>query len=115
MPPAKLPSLPEVMTMPFTASSARASSISASRSSKPCWFITFIDLPWVSQVIVATPCASVSMVKSVMGLAPYTRSMMVAAPMPLAMHSVASPTSLSERSISSSRVPMMIAPEAPSG
>lgn len=44
-----------------------------------------------------------------------TRSMMVAAPMPDAMHSVARPTVLSWRSSSSSRVPMMIAPVAPSG
>ena len=44
-----------------------------------------------------------------------TRSMMVAAPMPEAIQSVAIPTSLSERSSSSSSVPMIIAPVAPKG
>ena len=46
---------------------------------------------------------------------PYTRSMMVAAPMPLATQSVARPVPRPRRSISSRSVPMMIAPDAPSG
>src|SRR6056297_2168414 len=65
MPPAKDPSLPEVRITPLTVSSASASSISVSRSRKPCWFITFIDLPGTSQVMIATPSAPFSMVKSV--------------------------------------------------
>ena len=65
IPPAKLSALPEVMMMPFTASSASASSKCASKSMKPCWFITFMDLPTASHVIVAMPSASLIIVKSV--------------------------------------------------
>ena len=46
---------------------------------------------------------------------PYTRSMIVAAPMPDATQSVARPVPLPLRSSSSSSVPMMMAPVAPSG
>jgi len=65
MPPAKLSGLPEVRITPLTASSASASSISASRSVKPCRVITFMDLSATSQVMIATPSAPFSMVKSV--------------------------------------------------
>ena len=65
MPPAKEPSLPEVMTMPLTASSLSASSISPSSIGQASMFITFMDLPGVSQVMTATPSAPFSIVKSV--------------------------------------------------
>ena len=64
IPPAKL-SLPLVMMMPLTATSASACPTSASISINPCAFRTFIDLPLTSQTMVATPSASVDMVKSV--------------------------------------------------
>ncbi len=68
IPPANVPSLPEVMMMPFTASSSSASSICASRSIKPCSLITFIDLPMASHVIVAMASPSLIIVKSVMSV-----------------------------------------------
>jgi len=58
--------LPLVMTMPLTASSASASSISPFRVVAPSIDSTFIDLPGTSQVITATPSAPFSIVKSVM-------------------------------------------------
>lgn len=64
--PAAKSALPLVMTMPFTAASASASSISASSVSAPCIDSTFMDLPGTSQVMIATPSASFSIVKSVM-------------------------------------------------
>ena len=62
MPPAKS-ALPEVMTMPLTAGSARAASTAASSSAMPSSVSTFIDLPGRSQVRVATPSASTSVAK----------------------------------------------------
>ncbi len=58
MPPAKLPSLPEVMTTPFTVLSERARSISPSSSAMPSKVSTFMLLPGTSQIMVATPSAS---------------------------------------------------------
>ena len=85
--------------MPLTASSASASSMQASNSASPSKDITFIDLPGTSQVMVATPSASLVRVNSaifpVSRSVAYTRSMMVAAPMPDAMQRVARPTCLS--------------------
>ncbi len=70
IPPAKS-GFPEVMTIPFTASSARAASTSLSSSSTPSRVSTFIDLPSKSQTMVATPSASVVEVKMLMsGLRP---------------------------------------------
>ena len=57
IPPANV-SLPEVMTMPLTASSASAVSTISLTWAKPSRLITFIDLPGTSQVSVATPSAS---------------------------------------------------------
>jgi len=65
MPPAKV-GLPEVMTMPFTASSVSAASMSPSTSEKASRLSTFMDLPGTSQVITAMPSASICIVKSVM-------------------------------------------------
>src|SRR5690606_37126794 len=48
-------------------------------------------------------------------LARYTRSIMVAVPRPFAAQSVMRPVDLSVRSSSSSTVPVIIAPVAPSG
>ena len=67
IPPAKA-SLPEVTTIPRTASSASASSISASSSSQPSIVITFMDLFGASQVTTATPSSPFSMVKSVISV-----------------------------------------------
>ena len=62
IPPAKS-ALADVITMPFTASSASAAATQASSSAMPSMFSTFIDLSGRSQVMVATPSASVSLVK----------------------------------------------------
>src|SRR6056297_1683821 len=70
MPPANDPSLPEVITMPLTASSAKASSTRPSRTGQASIDITFIDLPGTSQVMTATPSAPFSIVKSVMSQSP---------------------------------------------
>jgi len=65
MPPAKDPSLPEVITIPLTASSAKAVSIRSFNSVSPSKDITFMDLSATSHVMTATPSASVFIVKSV--------------------------------------------------
>ena len=57
MPPAKL-SLPEVIMMPLTASSASAWSMNPSTNAKASRVSTFIDLPGTSQVMMATPSSS---------------------------------------------------------
>ena len=62
MPPAKS-GLAEVMTMPLTAGSASAASMAASSSAMPSSVSTFIERPGRSQVMVATPSASMSVVK----------------------------------------------------
>ena len=62
MPPAKS-GLAEVMTMPLTAGSPRAASTAASSSAMPSSVSTFIERPGRSQVIVATPSASMSVEK----------------------------------------------------
>ena len=66
--PAKLSGLPEVMTIPLTASSASASTTQASNSSHPSRLRTFMDFVSTSQVMVAMPSASLLSVKSVIGL-----------------------------------------------
>ena len=65
--PAAKSGLAEVMTMPLTAGSARAASTAASSSAMPSSVRTFIDLPGRSQVMVAMPSASMSVVKIGMG------------------------------------------------
>jgi hypothetical protein len=72
MPPAKS-RLPLVMTMPLTVSSASAVSIRPLSTCIDSRVMTFMDRPGMSQVMVATPSASVVMVKSVMSLALLTR------------------------------------------
>ncbi len=62
MPPAKS-GLAEVMTMPLTASSPSAASTAASSSAMPCSVSTFMLAPGRSQVMTATPSASVSIRK----------------------------------------------------
>mmetsp|Transcript_28960 Transcript_28960/g.55424 ORF Transcript_28960/g.55424 Transcript_28960/m.55424 type:complete len:253 (+) Transcript_28960:1737-2495(+) len=98
IPPAKV-SLPDVITAPLISSLPSTSSMQASKSPKASRLSTFIDLDFTSQVMMATPLSPTFIVKSVMFLilvsAGYTRSMMVAAPMPDAMQSVAKPVSLS--------------------
>ena len=69
IPPAKL-SLADVMTMPRTASSASASSISPSRTLHASRLMTFMDFPGTSQVTTATPSSPFSMVKSVIPVLP---------------------------------------------
>ena len=107
--------LPDVMMAPLIVASATTVSMNPSRVRSASQFNTFIDFSGQSQVITATPSASVVIVKSVIVLDPYTRSMIVAAPMPEPMHNVARPVSRSERSNSSNKVPRIIAPVAPSG
>ena len=65
IPPAKDPSLPEVITAPLMASSDRTVSMMLSSSDRPSIDMTFMDFPGTSQVMMATPSASVFMVKSV--------------------------------------------------
>jgi len=107
--------LPDVMMAPLMASSAITVSMNPSKVRSASQFNTFMDLSAQSHVITAMPSASVVIVKSVIILNPYTRSMIVAAPMPEPMHNVARPVSRSERSISSNNVPRIIAPVAPNG
>ncbi len=49
--------------MPLTAGSARVASMAASSSAMPSSVSTFIERPGRSQVMVATPSASMSVVK----------------------------------------------------
>ena len=118
--PAAKPSLPEVMTAPLIAASLAIFSTIWPSSPTTSLLRTFIDRPGMSQVTSATPSASVSKRKLVRFMAKtpscdQTRSMMVAVPMPPPMQSVTSAVLLPVRSSSSSTVPRIMAPVAPSG
>ena len=118
--PAAKPSLPDVNTAPLIASSLAILSTIRPSSPTTSLLITFIERPGMSQVTRATPSASVSKRKLVRFMVAglrrgQTRSMIVAVPMPPPMHSVMSAAPLPVRSSSSSAVPRIIAPVAPSG
>ena len=70
IPPAKV-SLPEVITIPLTASSANASSTRSFNWPSPSIDMTFIVLSATSHVMIATPSASFFMVKSVISDLPF--------------------------------------------
>mmetsp|Transcript_18489 Transcript_18489/g.30183 ORF Transcript_18489/g.30183 Transcript_18489/m.30183 type:complete len:231 (+) Transcript_18489:3070-3762(+) len=97
IPPAKV-SLPEVITMPLTASSPKASSTRSFSSSSPSKDMTFMDLSATSQVMVATPSASLVMVKSVIGDLPSSECLVSCLVECLRCRRGSGPTSSSARS-----------------